>query len=88
MTTDPFVRAEVTRRRSRLRQFPAPEGGTPLPSDEDPLWGLALSGGGRFTTTRPTPHTHSNIAVIEKFLPVEITIADTKQGERLIEVSL
>jgi RNA 3'-terminal phosphate cyclase (ATP) len=52
------------------------------------LMPLALSGGGRFTTTRPTPHTHSNIAVIEKFLPVEITIADAKQGERLIEVSL
>lgn len=49
---------------------------------------LALAGGGRFTTTRPTPHTHSNIAVIEKFLPVEITISDARQGGRLIEVSL
>ncbi len=49
---------------------------------------LALAGGGRFTTTRPTPHTHSNIAVIEKFLPVEITIAETGRGGRLIEVSL
>lgn len=49
---------------------------------------LALAGGGRFSTTRPTPHTHSNIAVIEKFLPVEITISDAKHGERLIEVSL
>lgn len=52
------------------------------------LMPLALAGGGRFTTTRPTPHTLSNIAVIEKFLPVEITISDTQQGERLIEVSL
>ena len=52
------------------------------------LMPLALAGGGRFTTTRPTPHTLSNIAVIEKFLPVEITISDAKQGERLIEVSL
>ncbi|WP_119388452.1 RNA 3'-terminal phosphate cyclase [Taklimakanibacter lacteus] len=49
---------------------------------------LALAGGGRFTTTRPTPHTHSNIAVIEKFLPVEITITDARRGARLIEVSL
>ncbi|MGE0241669.1 MAG: RNA 3'-terminal phosphate cyclase [Parvibaculaceae bacterium] len=49
---------------------------------------LALAGGGRFTTTRPTPHTLSNIAVIEKFLPVEITISDARQGERLIEVAL
>lgn len=52
------------------------------------LMPLALSGGGRFTTTRPTPHTHSNIAVIEKFLPVEITITDSKLGDRLIEVAL
>lgn len=49
---------------------------------------LALARGGRFTTLRPTPHTRSNIAVIEKFLPVEITLGDTRHGERLIEVVL
>lgn len=50
------------------------------------LMPLALTRGGRFTTLRPTPHTRSNIAVIEQFLPVEITIEDTRQGDRLIEV--
>ncbi len=50
------------------------------------LMPLALTRGGRFTTLRPTPHTRSNIAVIERFLPVEITIEDTRQGDRLIEV--
>lgn len=49
---------------------------------------LALSRGGRFTTTRPTPHTLSNIEVIEKFLPVEITVTDARLGERLIEVAV
>lgn len=50
------------------------------------LMPLALARGGRFTTLRPTPHTRSNIAVIERFLPVGITIEDTSQGDRLIEV--
>ncbi|MBK1871286.1 RNA 3'-terminal phosphate cyclase [Taklimakanibacter albus] len=50
------------------------------------LMPLALARGGRFTTLRPTPHTRSNIAVIEQFLPVEITIGDTRQGDRLIVV--
>lgn len=52
------------------------------------LMPLALAGGGRFSTLRPTPHTRSNIAVIEKFLPVEISIGEARHGERLIEVSL
>ncbi|HEX4550883.1 RNA 3'-terminal phosphate cyclase [Pseudomonas sp.] len=33
---------------------------------------LAMSGGGAFTTPRMTEHLHSNIAVIERFLPVAI----------------
>lgn len=33
---------------------------------------LALAGAGTFVTCAPTPHTTTNIAVIEKFLPVEI----------------
>lgn len=49
---------------------------------------LALARGGRFSTTRPTPHTHTNIGVIERFLPVEITVGEARRGERLIEVSL
>ena len=33
---------------------------------------LALAGGGGFTATRLTPHFHSNVEVIEAFLPVKI----------------
>ncbi|MFV0368541.1 MAG: RNA 3'-terminal phosphate cyclase [Hyphomicrobiaceae bacterium] len=35
---------------------------------------MALAGGGSFVTMRPTEHTATNIAVIEKFLPVEFTV--------------
>lgn len=35
---------------------------------------LALAGGGRFTTIKPTDHTRTNAALIEKFLPVEFRI--------------
>ncbi|MBI1766621.1 MAG: RNA 3'-terminal phosphate cyclase [Acidobacteria bacterium] len=34
---------------------------------------LALAGGGAFTTVAPSRHTTTNIAIIRKFLPVEIT---------------
>ena len=34
---------------------------------------MALAGGGSFTTTAPSEHLRSNAALIEKFLPVEIT---------------
>lgn len=37
---------------------------------------MALCGAGAFVTQRPTAHTLSNIAVIEKFLPVEFTVED------------
>ncbi|WP_347905354.1 RNA 3'-terminal phosphate cyclase [Pseudomonas purpurea] len=36
------------------------------------LMPMALAGGGSFTTPRMTEHLHSNIAVIERFLPVTI----------------
>jgi RNA 3'-terminal phosphate cyclase (ATP) len=41
---------------------------------------LALAGGGSFVTMPPTAHTLTNIAVIEKFLPVEITLDDLANG--------
>jgi RNA 3'-terminal phosphate cyclase (ATP) len=34
---------------------------------------MALAGGGSYTTVTPTPHTTTNIEVVKKFLPVEIT---------------
>lgn len=40
---------------------------------------MAMAGGGSFTTPRMTEHLQSNIAVIERFLPV--TIACTVEGE-------
>jgi RNA 3'-terminal phosphate cyclase (ATP) len=47
---------------------------------------MALAGGGSFTTPRMTEHLHSNIAVIELFLPVSIDCRE-EGGDRLrIEV--
>lgn len=42
---------------------------------------MALARGGSFTTLRPSDHTRTNIAVIEKFLPVEIALLELS-GER------
>ena len=47
---------------------------------------LALAGGGGFTTTEPSQHTLSNIAVIEQFLPVRF--ACEKLTEKCWQVSL
>ena len=41
---------------------------------------MALAGGGRFTTTAPTPHTVTNIGVIQRFLPVGIDREQTEKG--------
>ncbi|HEX5051130.1 MAG TPA: RNA 3'-terminal phosphate cyclase [Planctomycetota bacterium] len=37
---------------------------------------MALAGGGSFRTPAPTPHTRTNAEVIERFLPVRITLRD------------
>jgi RNA 3'-terminal phosphate cyclase (ATP) len=36
---------------------------------------MALAGGGTFLTQEPTPHTRTNIEIIELFLPVEFVVA-------------
>ena len=41
---------------------------------------MALAGGGRFTTTAPTPHTVTNARVIRRFLPVSIDWEETGDG--------
>lgn len=46
---------------------------------------MALAGGGRFTTMPPDNHVPTNIAVIEKFLPVKFEV---KQEERVCEISV
>jgi len=40
---------------------------------------LAMAGGGRFRATAPTPHTTTNIAVIQQFLNVTISAHPTEQ---------
>jgi RNA 3'-terminal phosphate cyclase (ATP) len=48
---------------------------------------MALSGGGAFVTTRPTPHLTTNIAVIETFLGPRIACADLGDGRWRVEVA-
>ncbi len=47
---------------------------------------LALAGGGRFTTIAPSAHTRTNIAVIERFLPVTIAMEEVGGGVWMIVV--
>ena len=47
---------------------------------------LALAGGGSYTTVTPTPHTTTNIEVVKKFLPVEITTTQLTEDVWKIEV--
>ena len=48
---------------------------------------LALTGGGAFVTMAPTDHTTTNIAVIEKFLPVEFAVDALGGGRWRVSVS-
>ncbi|HET7797946.1 MAG TPA: RNA 3'-terminal phosphate cyclase, partial [Nevskia sp.] len=48
---------------------------------------MALAGGGAFSTTRPSAHFLSNAALIEKFLPVEITQTAETDSEWQIVVA-
>ena len=48
---------------------------------------MALAKGGAFTTSSPALHTRTNIAVIEKFLPVEFEVADLGNGRHRISVA-
>jgi RNA 3'-terminal phosphate cyclase (ATP) len=47
---------------------------------------MALGGGGRFTTVKPTEHTATNIDVIKRFLNVEIEMSERKANTWWIEV--
>ena len=46
---------------------------------------LALAGGGRFATMAPDAHVPTNIAVIEKFLPLRFTVRKEERGVHVIE---
>ncbi|BCU76478.1 RNA 3'-terminal phosphate cyclase [Luteolibacter sp. LG18] len=45
---------------------------------------MALAGGGSFTTMKPDDHVRTNIAVIERFLPVKFTVREVERGLRVI----
>lgn len=47
---------------------------------------MALAGGGSFTTPRMTEHLHSNIAVIERFLPISIDCREEGPERLRVEV--
>jgi RNA 3'-terminal phosphate cyclase (ATP) len=47
---------------------------------------MALARGGSYTTTTPTAHTTTNVEVIKKFLPVEITTTQLTEDVWKIEV--
>lgn len=47
---------------------------------------MALAGSGSFTTMVPDAHVPTNISIIEKFLPVKISISDADRGKRIIRV--
>ncbi|NOZ66444.1 MAG: hypothetical protein GXP00_08125 [Alphaproteobacteria bacterium] len=47
---------------------------------------MALAGRGRYTTLRPSLHLKTNIAVIRKFLDMEITLKEIKSGLWLVNV--
>ncbi|HEX8336660.1 MAG TPA: RNA 3'-terminal phosphate cyclase, partial [Pyrinomonadaceae bacterium] len=47
---------------------------------------MALAGGGSFTTVTPTPHTTTNIEVVKRFLPVEITTTQLAEDVWKVEV--
>lgn len=48
---------------------------------------IALAGSGSFTTMVPDEHVATNIAVIEKFLPVTFEITDLGRGRRLVTLN-
>ncbi|MEK7949517.1 RNA 3'-terminal phosphate cyclase [Luteolibacter soli] len=48
---------------------------------------MALAGDGRIVTMSPDAHVPTNIAVIEKFLPVKFHVSDGERGTKVIEVT-
>lgn len=47
---------------------------------------LALAGGGRFTTGAPSLHTRTNVAIIERFLPLRFAVTEGEGGVWTIAV--
>ncbi|MCB2155238.1 RNA 3'-terminal phosphate cyclase [bacterium] len=47
---------------------------------------VAVAGGGEFVTIPPLPHTTTNAAIIEKFLPVRVTFETMEENRVLVRV--
>ncbi len=47
---------------------------------------LALAGGGRFRTSTPTPHTLTNIDIVQRFLPVRFDVVPI--GSNVVEIAV
>jgi RNA 3'-terminal phosphate cyclase (ATP) len=41
---------------------------------------LALAGGGSFRTQTPTSHTTTNIEIIQRFLPISVSVEEAERG--------
>ncbi len=82
------VRAEKVAERTARAVRAYLESGVPVgPHLADQLLvPMALAGGGSFRTLAPTPHTGTNIAVIRRFLDVDIDAAETGDGSWEIRV--
>jgi len=82
------VRAEEVAKEAikAYRQYLASEAPVGEHLADQLLLPLALAGGGRFRTSRPSGHTRTNMAVISRFLPVEYSTE--KVGESLWEIGI
>lgn len=48
---------------------------------------MALAGGGIFRTLAPTRHFTTNIEIIKRFLPVEVTVTASSEKDYLVEIT-
>ena len=69
-----------------LRSFEGSAGPVDEHLADQLLLPLALAGGGGFTAVALTPHFHSNVEVIEKFLPVRITSTQGENREWIVKI--
>lgn len=69
-----------------LRDYLVSEGAAGSHLADQLLLPLALAGGGSFTTTGLTQHARTNMAVIEKFLPVRFEVS-TQEKATLVQVA-
>lgn len=76
----------ASRAARRVRRYLASETAVAEHLADQLLLPLALVGSGEFTTLAPTPHTMTNIEVIQRFLPVRIDVERTGKDQHRITV--